>query len=242
MWLTLDIGNSGVKAGLFDGPRLVSHQAWPVEAPFESDLLPWFSQYSIDRAGLCSVGPRRPHSWLGWGRRIPVLILSHTLRLPLEIEYTRPELLGTDRIAAAAGAWVQFGRTAPVVIVDAGTTVTIDLVHNGVFLGGTIAPGPALMRNALSDGTASLPSVELKVPAGAYGTDTTSAIQQGVMLGFIDMVTGAIQRASDALPAPPVVVCTGGLHKLLVDQIAAIDHLMPHLVLRGIREIMRLNP
>ena len=238
MWLTLDIGNSGLKAGLFDEERLVRHQTWPTESRFESELRTWIGEDAVTRIGLSSVVPAISERI----RRAGTLTVSHAVNLPFTIEYERPELLGTDRIAAAVAAWMRYGPHAPVVIVDAGTTATIDVVFDGRFLGGTIAPGPLLLMQSLAERTAALPSVPLSMPSGPYGQSTESALQHGVMHGFIDTVQGAIRRTSRALPESPVIVATGGWHLLVADRIAAIDHVMPHLVLRGIREIMRLNP
>lgn len=241
MWLTLDIGNSTLKAGLFDNGRLIRHRSWLIDDGCEVGLSNWIQKRSITRTGLCSVVPAITERIIDVVDLPSVLVVSSGLELPFDVAYERPDLLGTDRIAAAAAAWVRYGPSAPVVVVDAGTTATVDVIHHGTFLGGSIVAGPSMLVQALAERTAALPIVPLELPNGPYGQSTTSAIQHGVMHGFTDAVQGAILRASSALPSPPVVVATGGWHQMLANCVAAINNVLPHLVLIGIWEIMRLN-
>ena len=254
MILTLDIGNTAVKGGLFDGPalvrtfRLASDASASVPA-YRHALRHHLGGVDVERVGLASVVP-------AVAERITEAARAETLHLPLAVApglalpfamgYETPATLGTDRIAAAAGAWTRYhGETPdrPLVVVDAGTAVTLEVVSaDGVFLGGSIGAGPDLVRRALARGTAQLPEIDAVVPRRAVGRSTAEALQAGVMLPFLDGVRGLLARVTAELGAAPLVVATGGWGGLLAEHVEAVDHVEPHLVLHGIRVLLELNP
>ncbi len=257
MWLTLDIGNSGIKAALFDGAEL--------EDVFRINLFEGFAEsgiqealadnlhqpVSIERVGVSSVVPRLTRTISAAVREVigvPVEILSHQAALPFRLDYVTPETLGLDRIAAAAAAWELYsgvgrGAPQPVIAIDAGTAVTYDVVDaNAVFRGGVIAPGPVLMVQALHSGTAQLPEVEPLLPHSVIGRTTTHAMQSGIMFSFIDSVRAMIRHLTEAIQDRPRVVVTGGWSTLLQAHVDGIHEWEPNLVLHGVRTLMALNP
>jgi type III pantothenate kinase len=160
--------------------------------------------------------------------------------LPFELAYKTPDTLGTDRLAAAAAGWAQYGRVAAppqsVIVVDAGTAVTYEVVHrDGIYQGGVISAGPALTRRALTNGTAQLPDVSLALPDDPVGRSTHSALQSGIMWGLVDGVQGMVDRLAGTLPDVPRIILTGGWGSLLADHLDRVDAYAPHLVLEGIR-------
>jgi type III pantothenate kinase len=254
MILTLDIGNTAVKGGLFDGPdlvrtfRLASDASASVPA-YRHALRHHLGGEDVERVGLASVVP-------AVAERIAEAARAETLHLPLAVApdlalpfamgYETPMTLGTDRIAAAAGAWARFHSDAPdrpLVVVDAGTAVTLEVVSaDGVFLGGAIGAGPDLVRRALARDTAQLPEIDAVVPRRAVGRSTAEALQAGVMLPFLDGVRGLLARVTAELGAAPLVVATGGWSSLLAEHVEAIRHVEPHLVLYGVRDVLERNP
>ncbi len=252
MLLALDIGNSAAKGGLFDGPDLthvftVSTDANGIDA---SDPDAWadtlhshLHDTSLRRIGLASVVPTATEAITDALRRIsdaPIVQVRPTMPLPFTLAYETPDTLGTDRLAAAAAGWVRHGTIASspqsVVVVDAGTAVTCEVVHrDGIYLGGVIGAGPALVRQALTNGTAQLPDVPLALPNEPVGRSTQSALQSGIMWGLVDSVHGMIDRLAGTLPDSPHVVLTGGWGSLLSDHLDRVDHNAPHLVLEGVR-------
>jgi type III pantothenate kinase len=248
MLLALDIGNSAVKLGLFDGParaRVVTHD---FEAVPPTDASAWhraladsLNDVTIQRVAYVSVVPEAAEAVLAAVRRLtsaPVLRLGPSQPLPFTLDYDTPDTLGPDRLAAAAAGWVQFGRDTgrSVIVVDAGTAVTHEVVHrDGVYQGGAISAGSALTRSALRDGTAQLPEVPLDVPDGPVGTSTQSALQSGIMYGLIDSVQGMARRLATELPDNPALVVTGGWSRLLAARLDRPAHRVPHLVLDGVR-------
>lgn len=260
MWLTLDIGNSAAKGGLYTGATLdrVFHVDLHRPAPHETDAEDAWTQAlrevlrgaTIERVGMASVVPSATPLLAAALERVTGAPPEHvhpTMSLPFDLAYHTPETLGMDRLAAAAAAWTTHGRsTTPprhVVAIDAGTAVTLDVItRQGVYAGGIIGPGPALLRRALHDGTAQLPEVPLEWPAQLIGRSTREGLQSGLMVGFTESVRGLLTRIKATLDGPSVVVATGGWRALLAHEIDAIDHTDAHLVLEGIRVLMQLNP
>ncbi len=242
VWLTVDIGNSAVKAGLFAGDQIVKTAFANSIAEILAYIAEWNRRREIQRVGLCSVVPSLSGPFLskiGNVTDAPIFEVSSASALPIQISYTPPESLGSDRLAAACGAWYPGGSAQ--IIIDAGTAITIDVVHaNGVFPGGVIMPGPALSNQALSSYTAKLPEVPLVLPEGAYGNSTTKALQHGLIHGMIDGVLGAIRRIQCSLGTPSPITLTGGWHQLLADRIPEV-HVNQHLVLHGTRVLMQMN-
>lgn len=259
MWLTLDIGNSALKGGLFDGEQIdrVFHVKLTPTLRESADA--WAEQFAdlvntaaVERVGVASVVPAVTAlvcDGLRAATAAPVLHIDSTCRLPLTLDYATPGTLGTDRLAAAVAAWVYYGAAPKaedmqhVIAVDAGTAVTCEVVTRpGIYRGGTIAPGPALMQRALHAGTAQLPEVPLALPDTLIGESTQKALQAGMMYGTIDSVRGLLHRFRAKLDAPPAVVLTGGWSGLLHPHLDRVDAVDPHLVLRGIQTLMTLNP
>ena len=257
MWLALDIGNSAVKGGFFDGPRLERSFRLPTtDAPaaWQAALRQHLSGLPVVRAGIVSVVPPRTEEVqrvVEAATGVVPEVLQAGALLPFIMAYKTPHTLGTDRLAAAAAAWTQHGRTPQgegkpsarsVIALDAGSAVTLEAVHrDGVFLGGTIAPGPELLLRALHTGTAQLPSVPLSLPKHAIGQTTQEAIQIGVMQGFLESTRGLLHRVAEALGDAPFVVATGGWGAFLKTHLADVHHHDPHLVLRGVEVLLRLN-
>lgn len=260
MLLALDVGNSAVKGALYDGADPVEVFSIPIEKSslttsalvdkLEAGLLSHFDDVSIDQVGMASVVPEAAaavETVLQGRTDVGITRIHPTMSLPFDLAYETPNTLGADRLAAAAAGWSQFGMTGPprsVLVVDAGTAVTVEVIHRtGVYQGGTIAAGPALHRRALQNGTAQLPSVPLELPDAPVGRSTQAALQSGIMWGLVDTVDGMTDRLAGALPDTPQIVTTGGWGKLLLHNLDRVDHHEPHLVLDGIRLLTRgANP
>ena len=255
MWLTLDIGNSAVKGGFFEGNRLA--EPFRIGLPREGEEGSWNADFemhlqgrSIERAGLTSVVPAMTPQVIAVVERVAHIateVVHHRMRLPFTLAYETPHTLGADRLAVAAGTWIHYGKAEDqtprsVVALDAGTAVTYEVVdRTGVFRGGTIGAGPYLIREALAHGTAQLPAVPLDLPPTPIGRSTQQALQAGIMHAFLDSVGGMLDRIHQALGERPFVVATGGWRDFLDAHLDTVDHVDAHLVLRGIRVLMTLN-
>jgi type III pantothenate kinase len=249
-FLALDVGNTTVKVGLHDGTRWteVSRFASDRAGPEEwADRLGgvWMEHGVLAAAGLAAVSPRVAASVVAAVRRLGVVPVDvrGTMAIPpalapFHVAYRTPETLGADRVAAAAAAFHRFGRPAarPVVALDAGTAVTLDVVTaGGAHLGGAILPGPDALIRALARGTAQLPEVPFELPPSPIGTTTAGSIQSGVAHLLVDGLAGLLARTAAALGGPPpLVVATGGWGPWLAGHLA-VDAVEPPLVLEGVR-------
>jgi len=251
MFLALDVGNSAVKGALFQEAAPTSVFSVPMDevgaagetaaAAWATALVPPLRGTAVDRVGMAAVVPATADAVaeaLSSHIEAPVTRVGPDRPLPFRLAYETPDTLGADRLAAAAAGWVQFGAPGPrsVLVVDAGTAVTCEVIHrDGVYQGGTIAAGPALVRRALRAGTAQLPDVPLALPDDPVGHSTQAALQSGIMWGLVDAVRGLTDRLAATLPDAPVVVLTGGWGALLADHLDDVDAHRPHLVLEGVR-------
>ena len=245
MWLTIDIGNSRIKTALFDNNELIVVRSSAWSETWEECLAEDLRAYRPVRIGVSSVVPAqqvRVRALLERISNLPILAVHHGLSLPFALKYRTPGTLGADRLAAAAAAWHCYSQGLPTVIVDAGTALTVDVIRDGQFLGGSIAVGPELEGRTLARGTAALPRVSACKLPGAVGMTTNEALQSGLLYGLIDRVRGSVERLTSVLGKQRVVVVTGGWHAFLHQHIAGINHVDPDLVLRGVRHLMVLNP
>lgn len=242
--LALDAGNSSVKAARWDSHAWGEALRWPTGAAVPDALADLARD--AQGAGLASVVPAHT-VWLAdalaHATGQPPVIVSADRRLPFAMRYATPQTLGADRLAAAVAAWTGWGGAQPVVALDAGTAVTLDVVAPGAdgpaYLGGAIAPGPDLLRRVLAGGTGQLPEAAFDTPSSTIGASTDEALRAGLTAMFADGVAGLLARTAHALAADghmaPVVVATGGWAPWLVDAGVAVDAVAPTLVLDGVR-------
>jgi type III pantothenate kinase len=250
MWLAIDIGNSGLKGGWFDRGRLT--EVFRIDRPgtghenrYRELLRNRLKERPVERVGVISVVPEATTAVLEMFEQeeIPFEVLQTQRPAPITMGYKTPETLGIDRLAAAAGGYLEYGTRNgsphPVIAIDAGTAITYEVIdQTGKYLGGMISPGLKLLQNSLAEQTAQLPTVPIELPQHPIGQTTTAAMQAGLIYSCIDGITGAIRRLACAIEPTPVVVMTGGWTELLSPHISAVDHIDPDLVLKGIYALM----
>jgi type III pantothenate kinase len=218
--LAVDIGNSAVKAATVRGGTILAAGRLETNTATGEDLLDGLrvlAGHEPDRppAGIICVSvvdrwtERLERAADALDLPLRVVAASH---IPISTGLARPDQTGPDRLLAAWAASRLYG--VPVIVVDLGTATTVDVVdHDGFFLGGAILPGLALAADALAEGTARLPRVELRLPTEAVGADTASAIASGVVIGHVGAVRelalrmhGSFDRGDDTTR----IVVTGG--------------------------------
>lgn len=228
--LTIDNGNTSVKVAFFIGTELVATNRFMRR---DVRLLDRFiSTYKPDSAIMCSTASseasKRVEELIGQRCR-RVLDLTHETPMPISLGYRTPQTLGRDRIATAVGAW-SIAQGGDVLVIDAGTAITYDLINSGgCFVGGNIAPGLALRFKSLHEHTGQLPLVDANGDTPVVGYDTATAIRSGVLLGLLGEIKSYI--ADLKLSHPNLMVfLTGGdgrlLHSLLGnEEIIYYEHL-----------------
>lgn len=215
--LTLDMGNTAMKVSVFEGETLLECRS--SDNLSEDDVKCLVRRYVPEGAVSCRVGK----DLLGLENYLEHCFGDRYLRLdpctplPLSVEYDNRRTLGADRIAAAAGAQ----SAAPMLVVDAGTAVTEDIVAGGRFLGGNISPGLSLRFRALNGYTSRLPLVGPYGELPDFGHDTATAIRAGVLKGLLAEIRGARDMAARRFGNVKIIL-TGGdaeiLSGLLADE------------------------
>ena len=253
MWLTLDLGNSKLKGGLFRGDEITrtftvsygtENTSLQQQYAFAEELQAQLDGAEIDGVALCSVVPLATTAVKEALPHLSILEVSPRTNLPFPLAYESPETLGADRLAAAVGGWEQYASprsASSAIIVDAGTAITIDVVTSSEgYLGGVIAPGPQLMAESLHSGTVQLPLVSHQSRPRVIGKTTTEAMESGVIHGAASMVEGLLQVVTDDLEGGSVVtVLTGGWCHRLSSCLSTDHETDKHLVLRGLRALIR---
>jgi type III pantothenate kinase len=243
MILTIDIGNSSTKLGVFDNEKIVQRLIIPtirsktadeIHASVEEELNHQFSAVVIS-----SVVPELNDSFRELGEkyfnRAPFFV-DNRLDFGLEIKYFPPENLGIDRLVAAFAAARKYG--VPVIVCDFGTATTMDAVNKqNEFLGGIITPGINTLSEALFIKTSKLPRVEISKPETVIGNSTAHAIQSGIFYGYAGLTEGILKRMITELGEKPKVVATGGFANLMAENCDLIETVDENLMLDGLRLI-----
>ncbi|MFZ9012288.1 MAG: type III pantothenate kinase, partial [Anaerohalosphaeraceae bacterium] len=160
-------------------------------------------------------------------------VIGQEVPLPIETAVDDPLQVGTDRLCAAAAAYAVV--ESAVVVADFGTAVTIDLVdEEGVFVGGTIAPGFDLSLEAMNTGTARLPKVQMQKPKQVYGANTEEAMRAGVYWSAVGLLETLCRKYAEQIGSWPQVILTGGAAKVIKDDCEFVDSWVSDLALRGI--------
>lgn len=242
MLLALDLGNTSLSAGVFDGKDLLLRLRVPV-ADF-SILVQKLEQKlgrmrgDLDRVALASVNPlwdyalrAALHTLLPDAR---LIILGRDVRVPVEACVKNPGEVGVDRLLNVLAAFRRTG--AACLVVDFGSALTLDVVSGeGAYLGGVIAPGIAMSASALHAHTALLPEVKPERVERVTGNDTIHCIRSGLFWGTIGMLEGLVARLRQEHPAVKRVLATGGDAEIFAGDCAVIDEVVPALTLEGIR-------
>ncbi|MBN1586867.1 MAG: type III pantothenate kinase [Candidatus Omnitrophica bacterium] len=247
--LAIDIGNTRASCACFVGRRLMSTAHVPTEglrSVSVADVRRIWKQLGPKDAGpdavvLASVVPRVSaglrkaiKAWCGSGP----LELGRNLTVPLKVNYRPSSSVGPDRLAAALAAVAKLG--APVIVLDFGTALTIDVVNaQGVYDGGLIVPGIELSLDSLYKYTALLPAVKVKAPAGVLGHSTEASLLSGAIRGLGYVCDGAVAEIRLSLGKKTPVLGTGGRASLMRRYTRCLDQVDPHLTLRGLEIAFR---
>jgi type III pantothenate kinase len=236
MLAAIDSGNSSLKIGIFSEGKLLTI----LNPQNTGDIRDMIRQFPVHKIVISDVAGRKESILTAIPGGIPRLVVSHELRLPFTIRYRTPETLGADRIAAVAGARDEF-RNTDILIVDAGTCITYDLLEeNGDYLGGGISPGIGLRLKALHDFTANLPDIEVNEHYELIGTDTAGSMRSGTIGGIVRELDGMIEQYRFRYPGLKVLM-TGGAAGFFENELKGPIFVVPGLVLNGLRVIAECN-
>lgn len=258
MLLTIDVGNTNLTIGLYDGDTLIHHWRLATDHARMPDeyglqflgLLQNIGRSTADLSGisLASVVPpltgrviQACNEYLGEGGGSPPLLVVDTgIKTGIRIRYEDPKSVGADRICDAVAVMHLYG--GPACVIDFGTATTFNaLTKEGDYLGGAITAGINLAAEALFTRAAKLPRIDLQRPPSVIGRNTVHAMQSGLLFGYVSMVEGMVTRFRSELGPKMKVVATGGLAELVAKETSVVDVIAPWLTLDGLRILWHLN-
>ena len=250
MLLTVDVGNTNIVLGLFDGDHLFESYRIKTDPRVTADELALMFRGLLsahpepDGVAVCSTVPavldQLTAMFDRYFSRVPTIVVGPGVKTGVPILTDNPREVGPDRIVNTLAASAMYG--GPAVVVDFGTSTNFDVVSSkGEFLGGALAPGVEISVDALAARAARLFKVELVQPRSVIGKNTGEALQSGLLYGFAGQVDGLVRRISDELEEPPVVLATGGLSHLMFRVCDTLDHHEPDLTLIGLRLVFERN-
>ncbi|NQT29961.1 MAG: type III pantothenate kinase [Candidatus Saganbacteria bacterium] len=254
MLLVIDLGNTTVVYGLFSGKRLIKEWRFPTKKLKIPAIKP-----KIDRVVVASVVPHLNNKL----RKLikaklkcnPFFVTADNIP-GLSVPLKNKREIGADRVVDALAAYKLYG--GPAIVVDFGTATTFDLISaRGEYLGGAIAPGVILARDALYEHAAKLPKIKISAPKQVIGKNTVSAMQSGLVYGYVAMVEGVVRRIQasrrfdfvkgrdpdfplfhklmlSGQTTTPKVIATGGLAKLICKYTKVVDRIDAKLTLKGL--------
>ena len=254
MILVVDVGNTNITYGVFDGDELVSTFRMMSKTPRTSDeygimIREMLKKNDIDRQeieGICvaSVVPNIMHSLLGGLSKYvneSILTVGAGTKTGIKIITEAPKEIGPDRIVDAVGAYVKYG--GPILVLDCGTATTYDYItEKGEFAAGITAPGLRISAKALWEDTAKLPEIEIKKPKSIMAQETISSMQAGLVYGQIGQTEYIINQVKKESGREDLkVVATGGLGRIIADETDMIQVYDPMLTLEGLKFIYDKN-
>jgi type III pantothenate kinase len=253
MLLAIDIGNTNIKIGIFDGDELKA--TWNIATgihrtadEYGGVLLSLMERKKVSPSkitgiALCSVVPPLLPAFVELCRKYldsEPLVVEAGVKTGMRIRLDNPREVGSDRVVDAVAAQHLYGK--PLIIVDLGTATTFSVVsQEGDYLGGAIAPGVVIATEALYTRTAALPRIRLSRPEQAIGRNTVAAMQSGIIFGHVGLIEGMIRRIEQELGSKAKVIATGGQAYFLAQEMPVIQIVNPDLTLIGLRLIYEMN-
>lgn len=254
MLLVFDVGNTNMVLGIYEGKELKNYWRISTDKAKTSDeygmLINNLFQYdnvdknSIKDIIISSVVPNVMHSLenfcVKYFNKQP-LIVGPGIKTGLNIKYDNPKQVGADRIVNAVAAIEKY--KSPMIIIDFGTATTFCAIsEKGEYLGGTIAPGIKISSEALFQRASKLPRVELLKPGMTICKNTVSAMQSGIIYGYVGLVDKIIAMMKKELGNDDIkVIATGGLSSLIASETDSIDCVDKNLTLEGLKIIYNKN-
>jgi type III pantothenate kinase len=253
MLLALDVGNTNIKIGVFEGDRL--EHRWRLSTVHNQTEDEWgillrnlFTFAAIDLTDIedviiSSVVPPLNPSLASMSKRYlnrDATFVTHETDTGLKILYDNPRDVGADRIVDAVAAFAKYG--GPCIVVDLGTAITFNCVSAaGEYLGGIICAGIGISIDALFERTSKLPKVDFRKPEKLIGTNTTSSIQAGLYYGSIGLIDGVLERLLNEMGPGTKAVATGGQAQLIAQGSRYLKAAEAELTLEGLQMIWQRN-
>jgi type III pantothenate kinase len=259
MLLAIDVGNTNIVLGVFEGARLA--QSWRLATLRERTadelgilVTQLFANHAvpIDRVSgiiLSSVVPPLTRTMEEMAEEYfghTPLTVDPATNTGMPVLYSPASDVGADRVVNGVAAYEAYGRAtqSPVIVVDFGTATTFDAISSaGEYLGGVICPGIGISADALFQRAARLPRVDVRKPPAVIGDTTVTSMQSGLFFGYVSMVDGIVTRMRAELDRGKRSACiaTGGMADIIASETTVIERVDPDLTLQGLRLIWERN-
>ena len=253
MLLAIDIGNTNLTIGLYEGEEL----AWHWRLATDHDRMP--DEYGLQLLGLLTHADYHAADLKGialasvvpqlTGRVVQAcreyikqepLVVDAGVKTGIRVRYDDPKAVGADRVCDAVAVMKLYG--GPACVVDFGTATTFNAItKDGDYLGGAITAGVNLAAEALYTHAAKLPNMDLQRPPSVIGRNTVHAMQSGLLFGYVSMVEGMVTRFRSELGSDMKVIATGGLAEIIAKETSVIQIIAPWLTLDGLKIIWDIN-
>lgn len=254
MILVMDVGNTNIVLGAYDGKKLLNHWRMGTNREKTADeygmfMMSLFSNDKIDINNIeaviiASVVPpimyTLEHAIRKYLKKDPIIV-GPGIKTGINIKYENPREVGADRIVNAVAAIELYG--GPVIVVDFGTATTFCAINSkSDYLGGVICPGIKVSLEALFQKAAKLPRIDLVKPETVIGRTTIGNMQSGIIYGYTGQVDYIVKRMKKEIKEDNIkVIATGGLARLISSESETIDEVNGHLTLEGLRIIYEKN-
>ncbi|NDL67208.1 type III pantothenate kinase [Anaerotalea alkaliphila] len=253
MLLVVDIGNTNITLGVYQGSRLAGNFRMTTKENRTSDeygvtIMAMLQARGVDKTQIkdviiSSVVPNIMYSFTNGIRKYfdkEPMIVGPGIKTGISIHTDNPREVGADRIVDAVGAYYEYG--GPAMVIDFGTATTYDVVSgDGVFEVGITSPGIKISANALWEQAAKLPEIEIRKPESILAKNTVTSMQAGLVYGYIGQVEYIVRKVKEEMEREMKVIATGGLARIIVGETDAIDIYDVDLTFKGLRHIYLRN-
>ena len=236
MMVCVDFGNTLVKAGIFEQGKMLNNLRTDYEQLHV--LHSFIVDSQVSEIAVCNVSGKGDSILSELAANLQIHHLTSATALPFINEYKTPLTLGTDRIAAVAGAHMLFPETT-CLIIDCGTCMTTDVItHDGVYKGGSISPGLQMRLKSMHTFTGKLPELDFKIPESITGNSTAECMFSGAFHGMIAEIGYFAEHYAHSLGSCQLVL-SGGDAELFAEHLNLNIFAAPDLVLYGLYQIYR---
>lgn len=244
MLLAVDIGNTNITLGIFDGEKLINSfnivsNIQASQEHYENELRS-LCNFEINDCIIVSVVDELNMIFKSACCNVfnvnPIIVTDACIH-DMKLKVAEPKKVGTDRLINAYAAIKKYPR--PAIVVDIGTAITFDIVsQEKEFLGGIIMPGLDLQFKSLNEYTSKLPLIAPNIASSAIGNSTRNAILSGVIRGTAASIEGLIKQCEDELGEPACIIATGGQCKIIAEYLdRKFDFIKPNLTLEGLKNL-----
>jgi type III pantothenate kinase len=240
MLLTVDVGNTRIKAAVFEQNTIVEFFVFTKDELLNKVRFILNKFPKIENSVIASVGNVEKKSFLAMEDKVKIHFITHESKFPFTNLYSTPTTLGIDRMVLASGAVLHHPNQNRLII-DAGTCITYDFIDlNDNYLGGAISPGIRLRYNSLNDYTAKLPLLDKKYPASFIGDSTSESIHSGVINGVALEIDGFIELYKSRY-AKFIIILTGGDAEFLAKRLKNTIFANSNFLLESLNQTFQYN-